>query len=156
MVANRLLFATFALTMLAFAPAPFPRPSRTDSSADDLRKLRGEWNRVSLTLGGSLRTAQVGNSIFDGERMTSRLTTEVWVVTLNARTSPRRIEFRCIAPSEEVFRGVYRLDGDTLTICCRPADKGEAPTSFDDSGPDAWLEVYKRVKPDRVVPDNRR
>jgi uncharacterized protein (TIGR03067 family) len=49
---------------------------------------------------------------------------------------------------KRLIRGIYFLEGDTLTVCYREAEKGERPTEFA-TKPDSGfvLFVLKREKP---------
>jgi hypothetical protein len=58
---------------------------------------------------------------------------------------------RRIAPkgtAGEVFRSIYRLEGDTLTLASRSGGEEEEglPTSFHDGSEGTWLEVYERPR----------
>jgi uncharacterized protein (TIGR03067 family) len=43
------------------------------------------------------------------------------------------------------FKGIYKIDGDTLTICYNPAGR-DRPTAFEGVGRGTFTEVYKRVR----------
>lgn len=63
---------------------------------------------------------------------------------VDPRTSPARIDRTTDDPTRPIVKGIYRLDGDTLTICwARPGDP--RPSSFE-PGPDVDLVVYRLFK----------
>ena len=68
-------------------------------------------------------------------------------VLLNPTREPKTIDF---FPEQEgapkVCPGIYKLEGDTLTICFRPTS-GERPSDFVGGKPGEILDVYRRAKP---------
>jgi uncharacterized protein (TIGR03067 family) len=129
---------------LAFAPAPFRRPDRVADPKYELHRLQGEWVRVSLHIDGKPSTASTEMSV-TGTRMQFGSVDDRWDISIDPRASPRRIDLVRTNDRKNVFRGIYRLDGDSLTVCARqygsPADR---PTTFDSSARGVWFEVYKR------------
>jgi uncharacterized protein (TIGR03067 family) len=137
------LLAAVALA-LAFAPAPFPRPTRRDTKESDLTKMQGRWVRVKMTIGGR-PGAQNTPVTVAGERMQFPAADDAWTITLDVTKRPKQIDLRRISNPKQMFRGVYRFDGDTLTICWRmsPEEK-QRPTEFSEGGEGVWFQVYKR------------
>jgi uncharacterized protein (TIGR03067 family) len=138
-----------AALSLAFAPAPLPKP---DSNKVDLKAMQGKWTRTLLVMGGSTTRQARGAEVtvtLKGDRMEFSAS-DVWKLTLDAKARPRRIGLRGAVPrvAKHLFLGVYRLEGDKLTICCRPVPdaKGKRPASFDPAQPGVWLEVFERIK----------
>jgi uncharacterized protein (TIGR03067 family) len=69
-----------------------------------------------------------------------------WTLTLNARSRPKILDVRCTGVMGFVYRGVYRLDGDTLTICSvRSICAADRPKDFRGSGPGQVVEVFRRL-----------
>jgi uncharacterized protein (TIGR03067 family) len=144
---RRRSFLLAASLSLAFAPAPLPKP---DTGKDDLRKMQGEWVRVRYTLAG--RAVGVDNSTItianNHLRYGSTPGVDEWILTLEYRKKPQVFDIRSLARgSRKVFRGIYRLEGDTLTVLSRdsPAEGGR-PTDFDASRPGVYAEVFHRKK----------
>ena len=46
------LLLLWAVLLVGFAPAPFPRPKKSQSSRDQLKKLQGQWVRTRSIIGG--------------------------------------------------------------------------------------------------------
>jgi uncharacterized protein (TIGR03067 family) len=140
-----LLAASLALTVQA-APAPLPRP---DASKAELKRLQGNWAPVSATLEGRPRVAEHA-VVIAGDRFTYLAGTlrQDWALTLDVRGRPKILDAKCIsAPfAGLVYQGIYRLDGDVLTICSiqskRAADR---PKDFTGKGPRQLVEVFRRV-----------
>jgi len=133
-----------ALVSLAFAPAPWPKVPR-----DDLAKMQGEWKRVSASVGGVpvfLNEKQNDTVIAGRNFRQASGATGAWTIALSGG-KPGRIYFE--APGASKFHhlhGIYKLEGDTLTLCTVITPGRPRPDSFDDSRPGVWLEVFQRRK----------
>jgi uncharacterized protein (TIGR03067 family) len=141
-----------AAAALAFAPAPFPRPARrvSDPNQEVLKKLQGTWITVTRIAGGGVMRNHT--AVIAGDRVKYLLNGEVrteWAITLDATKKPGVFDQRKVGGRVglgEVMPGIYRLEGDTLTICYRQ-NGTERPANFDGSQRDNWLDVMKRQKP---------
>jgi uncharacterized protein (TIGR03067 family) len=149
-VAMRKAVLLFAAAAAGFAPAPFPRP---DKGTADLKNMQGQWAQVGLHIAG--RKGPVGQYTLtitsnrfqwfrEGEPKNQ------WIVKLDVRGKHRRFCSNGIAGNVKgvVFRGIYRLEGETLTICyIRSKNEDERAKDFNDIREGVWLEVFKRTKP---------
>jgi uncharacterized protein (TIGR03067 family) len=136
------------LLAAGFAPMPFPRP---DPSKEDLKKLQGEWHRVRHTISGGLRSESTSGItiLIAGDRMKYAVDGKPayeWVCTLDRKTRPMRFDRKRPpgAASAVIFWGIYRLEGDTLTLCWHD---GERPIDFSETRAGAYTEVFERKKP---------
>jgi uncharacterized protein (TIGR03067 family) len=135
------------LMSLAFAPAPQPR-AKPDTTAADLKRLQGVWLRVSSPIDvRSVATSEVTVSI-EGRKMSFAFDgrpTRSWSFTLDGRpTLPCLDQGEAGFPANGILRGIYRLDGDTLTLNSR---RGGRPDNFSGNGEGVIVEVFKRKKP---------
>jgi uncharacterized protein (TIGR03067 family) len=135
---SKLLLLVLAVLLLGFAPAPFPRPETRDQTRADLKKMQGDWIAVRDTTwfagnGGGITSGQaaqgrvsiVGNTLIYSQagKVASR-----WVIRLDTSKKPRAIDSRQ-TDGPGLRLGVYKFEGDTLTIC-DDIDGRHRPTSF--------------------------
>jgi uncharacterized protein (TIGR03067 family) len=119
-----------------------------------LEKLQGKWERVSFTIDGKEHEPEEDKGRFqvikgekatfmfkDQERNTSSL-------KIDPVKNPSHIDYTHEdGPAKgKTFKGIYKIDGDTFTVCFSAPDK-DRPTDFDcKSGSGVFLAVHKRVK----------
>jgi uncharacterized protein (TIGR03067 family) len=144
-VAVRVLL--FCFTCLLFAA----EPRGNDADKKELDKLQGDWTMVSMEFRGKKAS--------DEEVKNYKLTIkdDQWTVTVNGRDNKATIK---IDPSKDpktidltftindvisLSRGIYKLDGDTLSVCRNMGDN-ERPKEFktsEEAG--GGLVVWKRA-----------
>jgi uncharacterized protein (TIGR03067 family) len=146
----RRILALLALLVMGFAPAPFPKPERT--GRDKLVAMRGEWKLVSLSLDGRPLRAAGGMSaaVFDGNRLSlldvDGVVISRWIVTLAPSKNPKRMDLKDADAPDQTLLGIYKLDGDTLTLACaNPTIVSKGPTDFNPHK-GTEVSVYKRKK----------
>lgn len=137
----RRLLPLLAGLLLGFAPAPLPKQQRPDAASQgDLQAMQGVWVE---------RFADSAAVTIRGDRM-DYSPNYTWKLTLQAKANPRRVA--AIGVGSEVagktLLGIYRLEGEKLTICWRrnAASKLEWPVSDAPIHKDHWIEVFTRVK----------
>ena len=91
---------------------------------DDLKSLQGVWNVSSLEVDGQKMPEHMlanGKIVIQGSRFTSTGMGPVYegMVTLDASSNPRHIDMTFDAGPEKgnTNLGIYKLDGDTWTLC---------------------------------------
>jgi len=130
---------------MAFAPMPFEKANRRDRGADDLARMQGEWVRVEYN--GKPEPTPIPATIA-GDRIRYVTDADAWVITLDASRTPRLIDFVRVSEPKSVYRGVYRLEGDTLTYGLRrDATPERRALDFETTRPDSWVGVYRRKRP---------
>jgi uncharacterized protein (TIGR03067 family) len=130
----RRLLPLLALLSLAFAPAPLPKPSR---DADPFLAMSGQW------AGGHELSIREGEIVYDpAGPVTNR-----YRLRVDPRASPAAYDLFHPTNTGDTpeWKGIYKIQGDTLTLCYNDARWGR-PTAFEGPGRGAATEVYKRVR----------
>ena len=132
----RTLLLLALLASLGFAPAPFLEKKRKRSPIDE---LQGSWfgksGSEARIVGDNLTYYQNGAA-----------TGPSYALTLNPTASPREYDARGVGKwSSLKFDGIYKIEGDTLTMCSVPTG-GIRPKTFVAVG-SAGLYIMKRRKP---------
>ena len=129
-----------AVLCLAFAPAPLPKQCHADSQRE-LQAMQGAWiERFS----GSAVVTIIGDRMEYSPNYT-------WKLMLYTKANPKRVTATGVGSevAGETRQGIYRLEGEKLTICWRrnSVSKLEWPVSDAPFHKDFWIEVFSRVKP---------
>jgi RNA polymerase sigma-70 factor (ECF subfamily) len=128
---------------------------KKDDAAKDLEKFQGTWTLVSAEHNGvkaseeNLKNAGVTLAVKD-EKFTLKTAggNVEGSIKLDPAKKPKAYDATGTDPTgnKQDSVGIYKLDGDTLTVCFVLAGK-ERPTEFKaDAGSEAVLEVFKRDK----------
>ncbi len=140
-----------ALTAGLLVAADTPPPK---SAGPDYDKLQGGWRLVSVEVNGQpLAMEQLTDARLKvrGERYGFRLGKTALEMTYRLRPDqqPKAIDLTLASGTNKgkTYFGIYRLEGDTYTIC-RPTEPGkERPTAFvTKPGSGLMLVVWKRQK----------
>jgi uncharacterized protein (TIGR03067 family) len=133
----RLLLVAAALA-LGFAPAPFTGARRTD-----LERLQGVWVGEM----GALEARIEGDTLsyFRGGKLV-----RVYALKLDTASSPKGYDIEEVVKGAGAgilfhFRGIYKLDGDMLTMCSAPSGRPR-PAAFAVTGPGSELKVLTRKR----------
>ncbi len=123
------------------------RPQTTEEKqADDQSKLQGTWKLVLLKVDGETAPQEKTDKarvVIDGDQLTMRsfLDGEDMAVTyqLDASTSPRQLDLltrnegKVLLRGAYVGKGIYKFEGEELTICFRMPPVNSRPGTFDSS-----------------------
>jgi uncharacterized protein (TIGR03067 family) len=124
----------FVVLTVGFAPAPFPRPERRGSAGND---MVGTWKgNYQLRITADRMTYSPGPGAYE------------YVLRVNPSARPATYDIRGAegnGAAGREFRGIYRVVGDTLTICYN-SGTGPRPTAFEGPGKGTFTEVYARVR----------
>ncbi|QEH32018.1 ECF RNA polymerase sigma factor SigE [Aquisphaera giovannonii] len=149
--------------MGAVAPAARDEPGAEDPRGD-LDRIRGTWVRVSTSVGKNVVRRLVvrkatkppegeipaGAGWLDfewrGEGDPAEAAARRNRVLLDPTAAPGKIDFLPEGEGATLMPGIYKLDGDTLTVCFRPTP-GERPGGFAPASGPSILDVYRRAGP---------
>jgi uncharacterized protein (TIGR03067 family) len=146
MLSRTLMLATLGMAGIAVG-------SQEVAAAKDL-ELQGKWTAVSAEQDGREAVDIVGHELLieDGNFSIKEKGATIYEGTLRLDTSasPSAVDFKHTGhpSSGTTWRGIYRIDGDTLTICDNAGDlERSRPTSFD-TKPNTGLVrvVFKRAQ----------
>jgi uncharacterized protein (TIGR03067 family) len=151
--------------LLAFAPAPLPKPEKPSSRL--LRALDGQWtvlkwSRVGAVIPPRRRNGIAGEVLEQGDAADG-MQAEIrrgrlhfqqpngshagWRLRLPAKATPYGLDL--IDPTGARFEAIYKVEGDTLTICygiqhyC--VQDPDRPKAF--TNKKQWMLVLKRNAP---------
>jgi uncharacterized protein (TIGR03067 family) len=146
------------------ASAPVPTERRpTESEIERFRELfKGEWDIVSiLDDGEKLGPELIRERFAENGRM--EFGTRAFAI-VNPRTEARRVKAYRIDPSrtpseidvttqfDDIQKGIFRFEGERLTICLAKSEKTPRPTSFDAPGGSDRILFHLRLAPLATTP----
>lgn len=140
----------FPFLIVALIAADPPK----ESAQSDFDNLQGEWQRVSLQHGKHKYTEEEAKAIrykINGDKLTlvneGREVKTISTIKLDATKSPKTYDesFKDFKGDLVVTKGIYKLEGDTLTKWNRdPTVPSERPTEYKEAE-GVWIATYKRV-----------
>jgi uncharacterized protein (TIGR03067 family) len=120
-----------------------------------LKKLEGTWIAVSWEWGGDLRADGAGLDLryeIKGDEITSRgkgggsFKMKITNFDPTAKPFPVMDLTRGDGPESQTISGIYKLEGDRLTICTARLPEGRPADFKTASGDRRLLRVFKREK----------
>ena len=139
------------LPFLAIALVAADEPPK--DAKKELEKFQGEWTMVSLETRGQ----KAPEETVKGMKLTVK--GAEWVVTRDGTTvaditfqldpskDPKAIDLTFkVDGKETALKGIYKLDGDTLTLCRTDSPVAARPTAFKTTVDGGVLAVWKRAK----------
>jgi uncharacterized protein (TIGR03067 family) len=132
--------------LVVSAPAP---PAESDQ-----KKFQGEWTVTSHITNGEKRPnrmVETEHLFVQGAKMTTREGNEIKdeaTFTLDPRAKPRAIDLKLTGGGDKgkTVAGIYKLQGDTLTICVAEPGRKRPEDFTSDKGSGHILLVFKRAK----------
>jgi uncharacterized protein (TIGR03067 family) len=126
---------------------PAARSRTIPATGRDDEKLRSDWLVISAERdGASLPAEEIkGWKVsFNGPTMTLRIGSDAGpgIIQLAEQENPKGFNYgKQGALAADVLHGIYKLEGDQLTMCWRKG--GEAPPTFSSKGDNVMLIVCK-------------
>jgi uncharacterized protein (TIGR03067 family) len=138
-----MLTSILCTTILLLAPGT-PDDKREVERLAELEKLQGEWvMHASESKGLPARTPPPSIWTFNGTEYSTMQPGGGGVtvkIAIDPSQSPKHLDRTAV--SGRVMLGIYKLEGDTLTICGGTADK--RPTEFKTTADFGTITVLKR------------
>ena len=132
------LFATIALCQALVLGTVMARSACADAAADALKKLEGTYTVVSAVKSGDKlpeEEAKKMKVVIAGDKLTISMgegQSETAGIKVDPSKTPAWIDI--IPPGnpgkDEPVAGIYKLEGDTLTICFNKGESKEHPKDF--------------------------
>jgi uncharacterized protein (TIGR03067 family) len=141
--------ATLAV-LVALATLPDPTEKWPEAARKELKALQGRWT-VEKYLAKDREEAPAEEQVVEikGWFLLANGEVEAEFAAIDPGTSPKCLDLDLRDPDRKnpVAEGVFKLDGDTLTLCLYLGEGRSRPTGFDppkDEG--VMVAVLKRVK----------
>lgn len=136
---------------LAFLVLAGSLPADEAAIKAEMMKLEGTWQLASVMTDGKATPADVVQKIrvvIKGGKHTVYLGSDAVVkeipFTIDPTTNPKQTTDKL--PDGMEIKGIYKLDGDTLTSCVAAAGKDRPKEFSAKEGTGNTLRVFKRVK----------
>ena len=130
-----------------------PKPADVrKQAADDLNAMQGTWMRVAMEVEGQpfpLDPAVEWTATYKGDLLTLAKGGKPYqansIVTLDPGRTPKAVNTWSAEgdTKDQTWPGIYKLAGDTMTICFARPGEGR-PTEFSTKAGGYLLAVYKR------------
>lgn len=125
-------------------------PARGDDPKSDDKAAQGTWELTEAELGGMKLPGLIVTLTLENGKYTLKAESEdKGTYKLDAARKPKEVDIKGTeGPNKgKTVLGIYKLDGDTMTVCYDLSGKGTRPTEFKTTpGTQLFLATYKRKK----------
>ena len=127
-------------------------PGDKEAPKKEAPTIVGEWDGEKAVRGGQERPVPEGGIKItfsaDGKLVVKEGNKDAHEGTYKVDAKKNPAEIEVTPPKEDGTRiGIYKIDGDTLTICLADKDSTDRPTKFESpDGTNVMLMTLKRVK----------
>ncbi len=124
-----------------------------EAAQKEVQKLQGKWRKVKVGVRGKEYTAEKGDpeliGEFKGRKWYFEGIEKGEIVALDPAADPKLLDLKSLEKARDgaVDEAIYKVTGDTLTICLYQGKGKKRPTTFDipNDGTDTILMVFERV-----------
>ena len=144
------------ISVLVVLTTPLPLIAGDDDVRKELKALQGKWKAVALEAGGKpLPKEAIPDFTYiigaDGKATGKMAQSEYTAtITVNPKKDPKTIDNVHASGAQKGKKqyGVYKLEGDKLTVCMTPpgAAEGDRPKDFTTKDTTNVVFVFERVK----------
>jgi uncharacterized protein (TIGR03067 family) len=123
--------------------------SAGDEKKTDKEKLQGEWTLVKAIMGGKELDAdkikEAKPLVIKGDQWRPPFKGPKLTFTIDPSKTPKHLDLRPEGAGDQfIYKGIYKLEGDTLTFCRGSGPAIERPKEFK-GGEAVGLLVFKRA-----------
>jgi uncharacterized protein (TIGR03067 family) len=116
--------------------------SAGDKKNDDQKQLQGQWRVVSSEISGKKIKGGEGFLVIKGNKWRAPVGA-TFTFKLDPTKKPKELDL--LSSKGGIWRGIYKIEGDSLTFCRSHGSAGERPKNFK-GGEGVVLFVYKRAE----------
>ncbi len=139
----------FTLAMTAGVVLAAPAPDKKDPTKEDQEKIQGTWKVESGEFAGAKNPEQLLKIqlVFSGDKIVNKVgDAEKKKGTFQLDATPK-IKTIDVRTDDQLVHGIYKLDGDALTICVDESGEARPAEFVSKEGSKVALVNLKRVKP---------
>jgi len=142
------IVALFAATAVSADDA---KDKADEAVKQEQEKLKGKWKVVRHEFSGRIGKEAFGepDEIKGDKWLRPQRKTAEYGLKLDPAKDPKQVELTADRLGDKTLKGIYKLDGDKLTICYAYAPDLPRPTEFKTKrGDNCYLYELERVKKD--------